>query len=316
MKVDIQLKLTEFKTFTARHPEFDNALALLQESIDLTLERGEQSGVVLTGVSGTGKTTVCNTLISMYPAPQLRESANGVNSIIPTLYCRVPADTTLKHLVSEMLGKLGSTKNAEHRPILEHRLLARLRECQTELVFFDELQNLLEKGQEATRGKVCDWINWFCNEFDKPVVLVGLPTCASIVENNEQLSLRYPFRAELHPLPCSINSSRSVLRTTLSTLISEIVSWNYFDSVPCLTDKKLEMAFFVATGGNMRAMRFLLQRALKISVKRPDRTLLVSDFSIALSRTLLPTRLASVDPFTMDMHELHNIIKGQKKCRK
>ncbi len=316
MEVDIQLKLTEFKTYAASHPDFDEALELLQESIELTLERGEQSGVVLTGDSGTGKTTVCNTLISMYPPPQLRETEGSVNSIIPTLYCRVPADTTLKHLVSAMLGKLGSNKNVEHRPVLEHRLFTRLRECQTELVFFDELQNLLEKGQEATRDKVCDWINGFCNEFNKPVILVGLPACATIVENNKQLSLRYPLRAELKPLPCSIDSSRSVLRTMLSTLLSEIVSWDYYESVPCLTDPKLEMAIFVATGGNMRAMRFLLQRALKVSLKRADRTLLASDFSTALNRTLLRTRLASVNPFTLNMQELNDIIRGQRKCQK
>ncbi|KDD66183.1 hypothetical protein ABH912_005391 [Pseudomonas sp. BT76 TE3572] len=301
-------KLIQFKTFTVAHPEYCEALDTIHRSIEATRLRGEPSCVILLGDPGTGKTRICDEIEAEFGPPKKRRMADGIHIIHPVVYCRVPNNATIKTLVTRLLNCFETYTKYQSVDALEYRLFNILRTCQTNFIMLDEWQHLLRGGSHRTLQVAADWVKVLTDIFQGEVMLVGPAAVEHAIDLHQALADRFPYRARLSPFSLATPESYSLYLKLIRAFAVEINTSMGFKETPPLSEEKMVLALYAATGGNMRALRILLHESLTNALQRSDGTLQVNDFSMAVSHVRLATRLTWKDPFGCTPGELQKII--------
>jgi hypothetical protein len=301
-------KLMQFKTFTIAHPQYCEALDTIHRSIEATRLRGEPTCVILLGDPGTGKTRICDEIEAEFGPPKKKRMKDGIHIIHPVVYCRVPNNATIKTLVTRLLNCFESYTKYQSVDALEYRLFNILRTCQTNFIMLDEWQHLLRGGTNRALQIAADWVKVLTDIFQGEVMLVGPDAVEHAIDLHQALADRFPYRARLSPFSLATPESYSLYLKLIRAFAIEINTTMGFKEIPPLTEEKLLLAFYAATGGNMRALRILLHESLANALERSDETLQVSDFSMAVSHVKLATRLTRKNPFACTCGELQKLI--------
>ncbi|PWU31196.1 MULTISPECIES: TniB family NTP-binding protein [Pseudomonas] len=304
--------LTRFSSFTVVHPYFKNAMDTINEAIEMTRDRHEPSSVLLLGDAGTGKTRICQILTARVGDSRVTRSKDGVTILQPVISCVVPPHATIKGLVDRILKELGSHKNNQSLSNLESRLFTLLATCCTKIIILDEWQHLISRGAEPTRNGVCDWVKVLINTFKGTVILSGTRKSEEIVDEDEQLAGRFPFRAYLYNFSLGTPEEQDVYATLVAAFAREISNAMPFDEVLVLCDEKLLLALFIFTAGNLRILRLLLHSALKQALERNDRKFIREDLAYAATRIHYARRLTKKNPFELSLAELQGILFGKR----
>ena len=303
-----------FARFIVPHQSYTQAMDTLDRAIIAAHTTGEPVSSLMTGEPGTGKTTICQILVSRRPPVEARIEEGGIRRVIPAFYCAVPAEVSIKGLANEMLNRLGCVEMRGDRVVLERRLMGLLKTCQTEVIFLDEFHHLLARGAEKSRAGVCDWVKGLMNETGIPVVLVGMPKCEAIVDEHPQLARRFPYRAHLQAIPYASDAHSEFVRV-LKAFRKAMVDHAGMREVVAFTDGALAASLYVATAGNMNALRQLLYEVVGVALRRGDRTVVVEDFAQAFAAVRLDSCLVrGRNPFTLDSAAVRAIIAQVPAC--
>ncbi|MBP6530502.1 MAG: TniB family NTP-binding protein [Burkholderiales bacterium] len=300
--------LRKFSKYVVSHLIYSRAVATIELAIEATQSSGQPHSAMLTGESGTGKTTVCEYLVHKRPIRRDQVDASGIRTVVPAFYCCVSAQVTIKGLATVMLMKLGCSELTGSQVILTSRLCALIETCQTEVIFLDEFHHLLRSDASKVLGGVRDWVKDLINETGVTVVLVGLPKCEAIIDEDPETKRRFPHRASLSHFPFSTEPSSQYIKV-LKALSSAMVAHAGLAVTPVLTDADKAAAFYVATGGNMNSIRLLLFQVSNAAFKVPGRRVVWEDFAVAFeSITVDHCLMRHGNPFRQPMQQLHNII--------
>lgn len=303
-----------FAHFIVPHQAYTQAVATIEHAVVAAHTTREPVSVLMTGESGTGKTTICRVLVSQRPPAETKIEEGGIRRVIPAFYCAVPADVSIKGLASEMLNRLGCEEMRGDRVILERRLMGLLKTCQTEVIFLDEFHHLLARGAEKTRAGVCDWVKGLMNETGIPIVLVGMPKCEAIIDEHPQLARRFPFRAHLQAIPYASGAHSEYVRV-LKAFRKAMVDYAGMREVVAFTDGALAAALYVATAGNMSAIRQLLYQVIGVVLHRRDNVVVADDFAKAFATVRLDSGLVrGRNPFALDLVDIRTIISKASGC--
>lgn len=304
-----------FARYIVPHRAYAEAIETLEHAILAARTTGEPVSGLMTGEPGTGKTTICRVLLGRRPASEIKVEEDGLRSVVPAFYCAVPAEVSIKGLATEMLTRLGCSEMRGDRIALERRLIALLGTCRTEVIFLDEFHHLLARGAEKTRAGVCDWVKGLMNDTGIPIVLVGMPKCEAIIDEHPQLARRFPYRAHLRAIPYA-STTRSEFTRVLKAFRQALIDHADMREVVAFTDGALGAALYVATAGNMNAIRQLLYEVVGVALHRGDGVIVAEDFAEAFARVHLDTALArDRNPFTLDSVDVRAIIaKAPAPC--
>ncbi|WP_416311295.1 TniB family NTP-binding protein [Pseudomonas sp. W03] len=304
--------LARFSSFTVAHPEFKGAVEIINESIETTRDRREPSSVLLLGDAGTGKTRICDILTARFGGSRVAHNDGGVSTMQPVISCVVPPRATIKGLVDNILKELGSHRNNHPLSTLESRLFTLLATCDTKIIILDEWQHLISRGAEPTRNAVCDWVKVLINTFKGTVILSGTRKSEMIVDDDEQLAGRFPFRAYLHNFSLRTPEDVNIFATLVAAFSQEISKVMPFDEIPVLCDEKLLLALYIFSTGNLRILRLLLHSALKRALERNDRNFTSEDLAYSATRIHYSRSLTKKNPFELSLSDLQKIIYGAK----
>lgn len=307
----IQDKIKIFSNFIYPHPIYQDALKTINKAIFLTESSKEPMSALLTGVTGTGKSTLIKTIVANYPKSENIENAGAVIRTVPAYHCTVPADATIKALATEMLKYLDSSELRGDAVSLTKRLSRLLKTCETKVIFLDEFQHLLSKKARNGSDGVTDWVKTLMDDTRVPVILSGMPECEKIIDAHPQLAGRYSFRAHLKTFPYDLNNSIYLLKV-IEAFTNGLKKHVGIQKVPTLNDDEHLCAFYVATGGNMRSLRYLFIGALSNALMDKRDYLTEDDFIDACNEQQLNFRLASSNPFLNDYQKNKEIIAGYK----
>ncbi|MFJ7316006.1 TniB family NTP-binding protein [Pseudomonas sp. NPDC098747] len=308
-------KIKHFRSFTVAHPEYREALDTIHRSMEATRLRGEPSCVILLGDPGTGKTRICDDILTELGPPTKKHTADGVCIINPVIYCRVPNNATIKTLVTRLLNCFETYTKYQSVDALEFRLFNILHTCQTVMIILDEWQHLLRSGTGHALQSAADWVKVLTDIYSGEVMLVGPPACERMIDQHQALADRFPYRARLSPFSLASPEHYSNYLKLIRAFAIDIKESMGFIEIPPLTDEKVLLGVYAATGGNMRALRVLLNASLTNALNRNDSNLLISDFSMAACQVKLATRLTPQNPFDKTCSELKKIIfTSSKKC--
>lgn len=300
--------LSRFSSFTIAHPRFKNAIDIITEAIETTQDRNEPSSVLLLGDAGTGKTRICEILTARLGGTRVVRSEDNVTVVRPVISCGVPPNATIKGLVDRILKELGSARNNHPLSILENRLFTLLTTCDTKIIILDEWQHLVSRGAEPTRNSVCNWVKVLTNTFKGTVILSGTSASELIVDDDDQLAGRFPFRAYLYNFSLSTPEDMDIYATLLAAFSGEIRRSMPFDETPALCDEENMLGLFAFSAGNLRFIRLVLHAALKHALERNNRLFLCSDLAYAATRIHAPKRLTTKNPFELTLEQLQKII--------
>ncbi|MGH8387847.1 MAG: TniB family NTP-binding protein [Pseudomonas sp.] len=307
-----EMKLRRFKGFTVIHSLYSEALDTLHRSIEATRILGADSGGVLLGRSGTGKTRLCSHLMSEFPAASSIKLDDGIHEIKPVIYCRVPRDATVKALTTRLLREFGVFPPRQSQEALEYQLFKVLECCQTELLVLDEWPHLFRSGSDTAINNAANFVKILTDVFKQAVLLIGDPDCEAIINERSALSDRFPYRARLRPFSLATPEGWNEYTRVLRAFATELKTTMGFKDIPAVTDEKMVLAFYLQTEGNFRALANTLCAALANALQRDDRLLLLSDFVIA-AKQVKTSKLITLNPFEMSTSALKKSLADAAK---
>lgn len=301
-------RLKNFSRFVYVHPIYKEALETVKTAISQTITTEGPMSAVLTGLTGTGKTTIIRTLMRSYTVNAtsiIREDA--LIKQVPAYHCVVPADASIKSLATEMLKHLDAGDTNGSANILTQRVSRLLKTCETKVIFLDEFQHLLTKAAKNSKDSVTDWVKTLTEETGVPVILSGMPGCEEIINQHPQLSGRYPYRAKLTNIHFA-KDNYLYFSKVIEALTKACIEHAKINSMPALSQPPILTAFYIATGGNMRSIRQLYTSALDRALKNEKDDVMLEDFIQAVQGMRLNNRLTDENPFTLSDAEQEKIL--------
>ncbi|WP_082793240.1 TniB family NTP-binding protein [Collimonas pratensis] len=289
------------------HNALKTALEGIEQCISWSAVSKEPRGAVLVGVGGTGKTTICNTILKKFPPHDIVEP-HAMIRMVPAFFASVPSPSTIKSLATNLLEQLGDpSPNRGNATSLTDRLCKLIKLCRTKIIILDEFHHLLAESSvgEARTIKICNWLKTLINETGVMVCLVGLPACEALVNHDSQMSRRFTHRFRLKELSIGTSSAPGPLQGFLLALSKEFVARLNLDGFVDFKEHLHVLQMWAATSGNPAFVSLLLKEATSIALSAGRNTMVVSDLDEAFSRGItLSVARTSTNPFTMSRQML------------
>lgn len=159
-------------------------------------------GFSILGISGIGKSTTVESILSLYPQVIRHTSYRGITlpiHQISWMKLDCSCDGSLKGLCMEffrelddLLGTDYSTQYHSRRVTLDQMMIAMSRLCVAHnvgVLIIDEIQNLCS-AQKGVPEKVLNFFVTLVNTIGVPVIMIGTPKALSILQNEFQQAKR------------------------------------------------------------------------------------------------------------------------------
>ena len=190
------------------HPSLNRCLALIEQVHRSAF--GNNIGLLITGLSGVGKTSMARMYIERHPLIQ-REDRN----IIPVLYVKLTETKTAVDFLLQIVKKITLVlgKNTTKAHVVQDRLSVLLKAHRVELIIIDEVQECLTDLDGITSQRMAKQIAALIDNNPKTsIVLIGTPLAGRLLrlkygpathrlQGEEQLSRRFLAEQSLYPLP-------------------------------------------------------------------------------------------------------------------
>lgn len=155
---------------------------------------GEPESFLLTGEAGTGKTALVNNYLRQFPS-------SGRWDTQPILNTRIPSKIKEQNLLTQFLIDLslqscGKTMNRRSDMALASAVVKELKRKKTELIFVNEIQELVEFTSVKERQAIANTFKYISEEAGISFVLVGMPY-AALMADEPQWQSRLTWRREV-----------------------------------------------------------------------------------------------------------------------
>ncbi|MBM5575316.1 TniB family NTP-binding protein [Deefgea sp. CFH1-16] len=290
--------LLALKNIYIQYPRFTALLSEVERVHQESDISSEPLCMILTGETGTGKSTLIAQYLKRWPREVTDEGLR-----IPVLKAEVPLPATISAMVSSMLGALGAVNptrgKVEERRI---RLVELVRRCGVRLIILDEFQHLVERGTPSKIAQVADWIKSLINELGIPFVLVGVPTAKAVLEHSDQLARRFKIRRGIMPMDF-IKSPQEFMK--LLELYDQKLP---FSKQSGLAEPGIAERVFLATRGVFGHLATLLQEAGRLALLEHSVRLESKYLEQAFDLYLAETMKLRANPFTISSKEVERWI--------
>lgn len=253
-----------------------------------SLNTGYPEGLLITGLSGAGKSTIKEEYERKYPKQDL-----GEITVIPVLVVETPPGPTVKNFAEAILLALGDPLHfqgsAEHKT---QRIYYFLKLCKVELLMIDEFQHFIVHAKRNETLRVTDWLKNLINQARIPVVLFGLPISEKILRLNVQLARRFSARYYLRPF--SIDGERETLEYRgVLKVIEEMLP---LPSVP-LSSPTMAKRFYYASFGLIDYIAKIVEQAVVRALKENSPSLMVRHYAEAFDDKVWRDVPEKMNPF-------------------
>lgn len=273
--------ITNVERLIVPHSAFVEAVRRIEQCFTFSTDKGEAEGLAIIGESGTGKTSVLSEFRSMHKPMR---GSDGME--VPILFASVPAAPTVKSLAEVMLVALDvsdpqiGTENEKSR-----RVRVLMKETGTRMVMIDEFQHFYDRGTHRIMHHVADWLKLLIDDTRSTLVVAGLPSCKSVIDQNEQLARRFLGPIQLPRFWWEDVGHRREFLGILKLFDKEIAK--EYD-VPQLSSEEMAFRLYLATGGLMGYLSKLLRQALRNVQLGNRRAITLEDLRVAHTQAIWP----------------------------
>lgn len=288
-----EMNFDAVKSFDAEYLLFPPFVAAF-DAIETLLCQYRQTGLVenllITGESGTGKTTLCRSLLHKYP-----KVAHPDKDVVPVLFVPIPPAATIGGVTEQMLSRLGDpAPSVGTTSAKTARAVHIARACSVELLLFDEANHIQDRGKSPTQYHVGDWLKALTDELGKPCVLLGLPRVEALLRVNEQLRRRFTrhLRMELGQDP---DTSMETQCLQLFNSLAQALPIPFSPGGMAWGELGQRVRF--GTDGRVAYFKVLLAEALRAALSNSIDVLTVHDLENAFTAAIWPQGVGALNPF-------------------
>jgi DNA transposition AAA+ family ATPase len=277
-------------------PRFDNVLRKIAYCHQHSKISAEPECILITGLQGAGKTTLCKAYARDYPRKNTREG-----QIIPVLSTFVPSTTTKKSLPTKLLHALGDGAAEKGTAVTQTlRIINRLSDCGVEIIILDEFQHFIDSDSNSVLVNVSNWLKDLINETGKPVVLVGMPHSEVVLRANPQLERRFSMRESLEPFGWGTEAKEDEFKSFLKHLDRKLplLRRSY------LSDHETALRIYCATNGLIGYVMKLVRRAAILAIDRKANCLNLELLAESYDERLSSRPRRGVNPFRIRIDDL------------
>lgn len=297
------LVVKKLRRFFGHFPQVDSILERLRQLMSYRCMDEEPEHIMLLGDPGTGKSTLLQWFVKQLPRIEHAELTE-----IPVLYAQVPSNCSIKKLAGTMLRALGSpfwNKGTEEDRTFQLQTL--LANCRVRLVILDEINHVVDRGQEKSHETVADWIKQQATQAGVSFVLAGISRSRLLLEANDQFADRFREVLELTPLGIGDDDHKAEFVVVMEAFEAMMEGVEHIDFK---THEALRM-FAFATAGRLRDIRRLLVRCVELAEQQPkpriDQSVLVKAFLEVIFKKASPQQ----NPFAQEFRGTPLIKAGE-----
>ena len=277
------------------HQAYQDAMERLQNHLQVAQHYAEPTCIAVIGDSRAGKSRLLGNLVKEYIKKRTEEGME-----IPVLSIRTPSKPTVKGLVETFLRAIGDPlwyKRGSENEKTE-RLYTLLEKTKTHAVVIDEFQHFYDKVSHKVQHHLSDWLKIFVDRTGLMLIVVGLPSCMAVINQNEQLRGR--FIAPIY-IPRFTWDGEEEREEFMACLEAFQMALDRFD-FPELGSDEMAFRFYCATGGLIGYVAKILHEAClkaQINIKQGDKlTITLSDLANAYDEALWQDSVVSqINPF-------------------
>lgn len=264
--------------------------------------RAPADSLCLTGEPGSGKTTICDYILSQYPRQeQLRE--DRAYPKIATFYVTLRSKS-IKGLASVMLNELNAPNpHKGTKDELTDRLEELLTNTETNLIIMDEFHNLID---DRNSRDVLDWLKSLINRLNIPVLVVGTPQVRSLIDASNEMSRRFR-KINLDKLFFDPSTNRSSFESYVSHLLTNINQVIDFLEYPSIS-KIMLARLYIATNGYPANISQLIKQIGRMAVRDGRELVHLDDFKEAYFNTNLVNLEINKNPFDISEKETKTLL--------
>lgn len=271
--------MTEMRRFVdtilVPHTAFQEGQRRMAQCMDYA-KAGAQEPVcmALIGESRTGKSRGIEVFMRAHPPVRLPEGRR-----VHVLYISVPSRPTVKALAELGLFQLGAadwergTENAKTT-----RLAYLMRACEVLVLVLDEFHHFYDKSSHKVQHHVADWLKNLVADTKVALVVSGLPSLRSVIDQNEQLAGRFLSPVPMPRFNWLDDDHREEWRAILGAFTEGIGT--KFD-LPALDGDELALRMFCATGGLIGYLTKTLRQAVWDAVDHNRTVITLKDLEVA-----------------------------------
>lgn len=286
-------------------PAFNYVITNVTRCIDESPILREPLCMLITGESGVGKSTIISAIEKKHPKT-IHEEYNE----IPVLTAEIPNPATIKALYGELLIKLGAgyldKGSVEER---RSKLLHQLQLCRVRLIILDEFQHLVERGTKNRIQAVADAIKTLINKSRIPIILVGTPAAAPVLELSPQLSGRFPLREHISAFNWLVRPNE------FEKLLLHYEKALPFEMPSGFCDGWNPARIYLATGGYFRVFTTLIREAALIASKYESPRIELQHLAASFDKVLRASRKLRGNPFSMEDREIERWIATLREAQ-
>ncbi|WP_043933853.1 ATP-binding protein [Bacillus sp. EB01] len=242
------------------HPAFKSAIKMIEMCHKRSKKSLEPMSAVITGESGTGKTTIIKHYVEQYD----KVDVGDYKTTRRILSASIPSPASKAFLAEALLKQMG---DAYYYTGTVANKIARLSQYITkngiELIILDEFQHFINAKNKRINYDTADWFKSIINAAGIPVIFFGLPDCKQVLVENEQLSRRVKNRLDLSQFGYSTQKERQAFQR----LLHEIERNLPFEESSGFTDEEMCLRIFDASKGLMDTIMNLVREAAYLAIE-------------------------------------------------
>lgn len=286
-------KIANVESIYIPYPNIQIAKNKLKEVLELNSFLAEPECVLLTGNSGSGKTSFIKQFVSHYPVIYGDEV-----DIRTVIYVEIPSQASIKDLCLVILKAFEDPVDNSKltKLVLSEKVINFTKQAKTKLLILDEFQHLTEKSTLTKVDNLANWIKNFINVTRIPVLIVGMPESEYVLSENAQLSRRFYTRYKLEFFSLSKKRDVVVYYKFLKSLSDKLD----FENSDILIEKFYSISLYYVANKNLALFMRIIRFACRIAILENVNYLKFEHFFHALSEL---RHYTYINDFIYDFHK-------------
>jgi hypothetical protein len=255
------------------HTAMELAVSRITQCVRAARGSAVPIGIAILGESRAGKTRCLEHVESNYPSTRCDEGLR-----MPILRVRVPSNPSVKGLAEALLQKLEDQRPDKGTETnMTQRLIKLLNGAEVRMLMLDEFQHFYDRQSHKVMHHVADWLKLVVDESRVALVVSGLETCQSVLNQNEQLAGRFlaPVRMPRFRWECP------ELREEFIAIMDAFKDGLSRFDIPDLSDVDMAFRFYCASGGLIGYIAKILRQAIWNALDAKRMTITLEDLAIA-----------------------------------
>ena len=242
---------------TLRHRRYDAVMASIAKLHHTQQAHRHGGGVLISGPSGVGKSTVLENYASNFP-----NYIEGRQTVIPVLKVTCPSSASANGLISAMFDAMGfpipSRTDLAEKTIKVSKLM---KIYKVELMLLDEFHHAYYSRSLADFRQLIDTLKNIMNETKVASVLVGLNEIDEVISTNEQVARRHSEKIEITTFALNDENDFKEFRAILKAFQEKLI----VQPETPLFEANLARRFLIASNGNLDYLRRILEKSVEIA---------------------------------------------------